>query len=83
MQGGIWQTIADALFWLQLLWVFSGFVLMAYLAFKVFPGPANPTQPDVIPHPELLVRTTSQSNPGPEPVLRAQWAVFPRSHKMK
>ncbi|MBV9074343.1 MAG: hypothetical protein JOZ10_11970 [Acidobacteria bacterium] len=46
MQGGIWQTIADALFWLQLLWVFSGFVLMAYLAFKVFPGPANPTQPD-------------------------------------
>lgn len=46
MHAGIWETIADALFWLQLCWVFSGFLLMAYLAFKVFPSPAKPTQSD-------------------------------------
>ena len=38
MQSGIWETVADTLFWLQLGWIFSGFLLMAYLAFKVFPG---------------------------------------------
>jgi len=38
MHPGFWETVADALFWLQLCWIFSGFVLMAYLAFKVFPG---------------------------------------------
>ena len=37
MQSPIWQTVADALFWLQLGWILSGFLLMAYLAFKVFP----------------------------------------------
>jgi hypothetical protein len=37
----VWETIADALFWLQLFWVFSGFLLMAYLAFKVFPSPQD------------------------------------------
>jgi len=42
----IWETIADALFWLQLCWVFSGFLLMAYLAFKVFPGPQELRKPD-------------------------------------
>lgn len=46
MHAGIWETIADALFWLQLCWVFSGFLLMAYLAFKVFPTPAKPIQSD-------------------------------------
>jgi hypothetical protein len=45
---GIWETIADALFWLQLCWVFSGFILMAYLAFKVFPNPEKPGHPDII-----------------------------------
>jgi hypothetical protein len=29
--------LADALFWLQLGWIVSGFLLMAYLALKVFP----------------------------------------------
>lgn len=38
MHSRIWETVADALFWLQLGWIFSGFLLMAYLAFKVFPG---------------------------------------------
>ena len=38
MHQSVWEIIADALFWLQLGWVFSGFLLMAYLAFKVFPG---------------------------------------------
>jgi hypothetical protein len=46
VQAGFWQTVADALFWLQLCWVLSGFVLMAYLAFKVFPGPKVLTHPD-------------------------------------
>jgi hypothetical protein len=38
VQSGIWETVADTLFWLQLGWIFSGFLLMAYLAFKVFPA---------------------------------------------
>jgi len=38
VHSGLWETVADTLFWLQLCWIFSGFVLMAYLAFKVFPG---------------------------------------------
>ena len=46
MHAGIWETIADALFWLQLCWVFSGFLLMAYLAFKVFPSSGKPVQSD-------------------------------------
>ena len=42
MHTGVWEAIADALFWLQLALVFSGFILMAYLALKVFPGSPNP-----------------------------------------
>jgi hypothetical protein len=42
VHAGFWEKVADTLFWLQLLWVFSGFVLMAYLAFKVFPDPSKP-----------------------------------------
>lgn len=38
MHTGVWETVADTLFWLQLCWVFSGFLLMGYLAFKVFPS---------------------------------------------
>lgn len=37
MHVSIWETVADTLFWLQLCWVLSGFLLMAYLAFKIFP----------------------------------------------
>ena len=42
MHPGFWETVADTLFWLQLCWIFSGFVLMAYLAFKVFPRKQEP-----------------------------------------
>ena len=38
MHSGLWEKLVDALFWLQLTWIFSGFLLMAYLAVKVFPG---------------------------------------------
>jgi hypothetical protein len=48
VHAGVWETIADALFWLQLCWVFSGFILMAYLAFKVFPSPEKSVHPDAI-----------------------------------
>ena len=43
MHAGVWETVADALLWMQLCWVFSGFLLMGYLAFKVFPSPSKPT----------------------------------------
>ena len=45
MHAGVWETVADALLWMQLCWVFSGFLLMGYLAFKVFPSPSKPTHP--------------------------------------
>jgi hypothetical protein len=45
LHPSVWETIADALFWLQLCWVFSGFLLMAYLAFRVFPR--SPERPQV------------------------------------
>ena len=41
MHPGVWERLADMLFWLQLCWIFSGFLLMAYLAFKVFPDSGN------------------------------------------
>lgn len=37
MHSGLWESLVDALFWLQLTWIFSGFLLMAYFALKVFP----------------------------------------------
>ena len=37
MHSGLWERLVDALFWLQLTWIFSGFLLMAYFALKVFP----------------------------------------------
>jgi hypothetical protein len=48
VHAGVWETIADALLWVQLCWVFSGFILMAYLAFKVFPNPEKCGHPDMI-----------------------------------
>lgn len=45
MHAGVWETVADALLWMQLCWVFCGFLLMGYLAFKVFPSPSKPTHP--------------------------------------
>jgi len=38
LHPGAWEKVVDALFWLQLAWIFSGFLLMAYLALKVFPS---------------------------------------------
>ena len=38
MHSGIWERLADALFWLQLCWVVAGFLLMIYLAVKVMPA---------------------------------------------
>jgi len=43
VQSGTWEIIADTLYWIQLVWVLSGFVLMAYLALRVFPW-RNETQ---------------------------------------
>lgn len=37
MHPGFWEKVADLLFWIQLCWVVVGFLLMAYLAIKVFP----------------------------------------------
>ena len=37
----IWELLADTLLWLQLSLICSGFVLMGYLAFKVFPDNAD------------------------------------------
>ena len=45
MHPGIWEKLVDALFWLQLVWIFSGFVLMAYLALKVFPSEKKESSP--------------------------------------
>ncbi|PYY13359.1 MAG: hypothetical protein DMG61_13605 [Acidobacteria bacterium] len=43
MRPGIWEKVFDALFWLQLVWIFSGFLLMAYFALKVFPADKEAT----------------------------------------
>jgi hypothetical protein len=37
LHSAIWEVIADTLYWIQLIWVLSGFALMAYLAVRVFP----------------------------------------------
>ena len=37
MHTSIWEKVADTLFWMQLCWILSGFVLTAYLAFKICP----------------------------------------------
>ncbi len=42
MHSGIWERLADALFWLQLCWVVAGFALMIYLAIKVMPRSEEP-----------------------------------------
>jgi hypothetical protein len=38
LHSGLWEKLADAFFWLQLTWILSGFLLMAYFALKVFPA---------------------------------------------
>ena len=68
MHSGLWETVVDTLFWLQLCWIFSGFVLMAYLAFKVFPGnqepDVNPTRSLRIPSDAAQEHSRSeQANP--------------------
>ena len=42
LHSGIWERLADALFWLQLCWVIAGFLLMIYLAIKVMPPSEEP-----------------------------------------
>ena len=42
LHSGIWERLADALFWLQLCWVIAGFLLMIYLATKVVPRSEEP-----------------------------------------
>jgi hypothetical protein len=42
LHSGIWERLADALFWLQLCWVIAGFALMIYLAVKVMPRSEEP-----------------------------------------
>jgi hypothetical protein len=48
MQSGIWETVADTLFWMQLVWIFSGFAFMAYLAFRVFPHQRDDPPPSFL-----------------------------------
>lgn len=43
MHPGVWERVVDALFWVQLAWIFSGFLLMAYFALKVFPSDTEET----------------------------------------
>jgi hypothetical protein len=90
MHPGFWETVADTLFWLQLCWIFSGFVLMAYLAFKVFPGKdeSDPdsssksrpkTSPVTLSHP--MQDHLKKSNEGnPEPIVAGNYRLeaFPR-----
>jgi len=60
LHSAIWGKIVDALFWLQLTWIFSGFLLMAYFALKVFPGEKqtansrSDSAPQIVPRPELI-----------------------------
>jgi hypothetical protein len=42
LHSGIWEQLADALFWIQLCWIIAGFLLMIYLAIKVMPGSEEP-----------------------------------------
>jgi hypothetical protein len=51
VHSSLWETVADALFWLQLGWVIAGFGLMAYLALKIFPprGHADRVADDRLP----------------------------------
>ena len=42
LHSGIWERLADALFWLQLCWVIASFLLMIYLAVKVMPASEEP-----------------------------------------
>ncbi|MFL6436592.1 MAG: hypothetical protein ACJ71Q_03355 [Terriglobales bacterium] len=57
----IWEMLADTLLWLQLGLICSGFVLMGYLSFKVFPDGSDPEASQKSPHssasqkPELIV----------------------------
>ena len=46
LHSGIWEKIGEALLWLQLCWILSGFGLMVYLAFKVFPKSGDRVRPD-------------------------------------
>jgi hypothetical protein len=46
----IWETLADTLLWLQLGLICSGFVLMGYLAFKVFPDGSDAEVSQKSPH---------------------------------
>jgi hypothetical protein len=70
---GLWQKFADTLLWLQLFWVFAGFALMTYLAFKVFPREPNASRSQSGPRssstkPELVVLGgyRFEITPGPE-----------------
>jgi hypothetical protein len=61
LHSGIWERLADALFWLQLCWVLAGFLLMIYLAIKVMPRSEEPKASRIGPRsedclkPELVV----------------------------
>jgi len=41
LHPGVWEKVVDALFWFQLAWIISGFLLMAYFALKIFPAEAD------------------------------------------
>jgi ribosomal 30S subunit maturation factor RimM len=46
----IWELLADTLLWLQLGLICSGFGLMGYLAFKVFPDSSDSEASHKSPH---------------------------------
>jgi len=53
---GMWERLTDALFWLQVGWIVSGFLLMGYLAVKVFPRDSDGQSPSApaLPKRELI-----------------------------
>jgi hypothetical protein len=75
LHSGLWEKLVDGLFWLQLTWIFSGFLLMAYFALKVLPKEKEGTNSrsdassNVTQRPELITlgsyrfEFTSQTTP--------------------
>ena len=75
----IWELLADTLLWLQLGLICSGFVLMGYLSFKVFPDGSDPeaSQRVRIP-PRVRSRSSSCSAAIDLKLLKTQAQVVPR-----
>jgi hypothetical protein len=95
LHSGIWERLADALFWLQLCWVIAGFLLMIYLATKVMPPSEEPKrsrigqQEDNSSKPELVVlggyrfEVTQDASSTRPKVIELYPARFDRSRRVR